>query len=370
MPEHREGRRGSRYVEHAYRERNIILLIVAVILVIGAIFGIRATGNARHALQNSYQSAGFKKARDTKSLIKERKPFSILLLGTDTGELGRTYKGRTDSLMLAVVNPKDKTTTLVSLPRDTIVAPIGYENQFPAKLNSAYEFGSAKTTMQTVQAWLNVPVDYYALVNMRGLEQVVNEIGGIKVTSPLTFKYNPDTAHEDPGNLYAFKQGSSDFTHTGKDNVKKTYHEMDGKAALAFSRMRYQDPEGDYGRQARQRLVLEALAKKVKSNPLKLANPDFLEAMSKSIKTDLKFNDMENIGGNYIAAAGNIKTGHLTGVTYNTSAGSAEYISNDVKQPITNRLRKELGLSPAKTGPVYAGNVNYEQTDKEELPTP
>ncbi len=367
-PDNRRG--GPKYIKRAYRGRNIMLVLVVILVVFAGIFGFRALGNAQKAVDKSYESAGFEKARNTDKLLKGRKPFSILLMGTDTGELGRKYKGRTDSMMLAVVNPKKQTTTLVSLPRDTIIAPVGYENQFPTKLNSAYELGSAETSMQTVQAWLNVPVDYYALVNMRGLEQVVNELGGIKVTSPLSFKYNPDTAHEDAGNLYEFKKGSSDFTHTGKDGKTKSYNKMDGAAALAFSRMRYQDPEGDYGRQARQRLVLEGIASKGLSNPVQLADQGFLSAISKSVKTDLSFDNIQQISGNYLPAGKNIKTDHLVGKAYNTQSGSAEYISNETKQGVTDNLRKELDLAPAETGPLYGGAVDMYTADQHALPVP
>ncbi|GEA95361.1 Transcriptional regulator [Weissella viridescens] len=362
--------RGPRYIKSAYRERNIVLAITLLIMAIGIGFGVHTLVNANRAMNQAYQPAHVKKERNGSKLLKQRKPFSILLMGTDTGEFGRNYKGRTDSLMLAVVNPQKKTTTLVSLPRDSIVAPVGYESEFPAKLNSAYEYGSAKTSIQTVQQWLNVPIDYYAIVNMRGLEQVVNELGGIQVASPLTFEFNPETAHSDPGNLYKFTKGSTHFTHTGKDDVTHSYDRMDGKAALAFSRMRYQDPQGDYGRQARQRLVIQGISKKALSNPLRLADADFISAVSQSVKTDLSSHDIEQISGNYLLAGKTIKTGHLTGQTYDTKRGSSEFISSEVKQSVTNQLRKALDLKPAETGPLYGGEVSETDLAQSGLPTP
>lgn len=363
--------RGPRMHPNAYRSRHILFGIVIFIISLVFFFGIRAFVNAQSAIDKAYEKTEMKKTRDVSALLKKGKPFSVLLLGTDTGELGRKYKGRTDSLMIATVNPKKETTTVISIPRDTIIAPVGYEDKFPLKMNAAYEVGSAKTSMETVQNWLNVPVDAYMLVNMGGLEKIVNELGGIKVKSPLTFKYNPDTAHEDKGNLYSFTKGESTFQHAGKDNIMKTYTEMDGAAALAFSRMRYQDPTGDYGRQERQRMVLQEIAKTAVANPIALTSKSTLAVVGESTKTDLTFNDIERIAGQYIGAAKNIKTDHFTGKEFNNlPSGSSEFIGPIEKQRITNILRAQLELPVADSGPLYGGEVTDAQINAYQLPLP
>ncbi|MBC6498310.1 LCP family protein [Weissella confusa] len=65
--------------------------------------------------------ADMKKSRDVSATIRDGKPFSVLLMGTDTGELGRNDKGRTDSLMIMTINPQKEETTIMSIPRDTLV---------------------------------------------------------------------------------------------------------------------------------------------------------------------------------------------------------------------------------------------------------
>ena len=336
--------------------RNAILFVIALlVLAAGVMFGI-AYSNTKNAIDSSFEGTGLTKTRNVSKVIKKGKPFSILLLGTDTGELDRNYKGRTDSLMLVTVNPKKEKVTIMSLPRDSVIAPIGYENQFPQKLNSAYEYGSAKTTIKTIQKWLNVPIDYYALVNMNGLEKVIDQLGGVKVKSPLTFGYNPYTAHNDGEIIYNFKKNSSTYT-LNKNGSKKTYSKMDGAAALAFSRMRYDDPQGDYGRQARQRLVLQAIVDKAKSNPTKLVNQKFLSTISDSTKTDLTFGDMLTVASKYLSAAKTIKTDNAQGTSVALTSGSSELITQSEKQRVTNTLRSSLGLKHKKTGTLYGGNV-------------
>ncbi len=339
------------------RIRGAILFVIAVIvLIVGMLFGV-AYNKTKNAIDGSYQETGLTKERNVSKVIKQGKPFSILLLGTDTGELDRKYKGRTDSLMLVTVNPDKEKVTIMSLPRDSVIAPVGYEEEFPKKLNSAYEYGSAKTTIQTIQKWLNVPIDYYALVNMGGLEKVIDQMNGIKVKSPLTFGYNPYTAHNDGDYIYNFTKGSSTFTLNAKGQTK-TYKKMDGQAALAFSRMRYDDPQGDYGRQKRQRMVLQTIVDDAKSNPTKLINQKFLNTLSDSTQTDLTFGDMLTVASRYLSAAKTIKQDNAQGTEVNLTSGSSELISQDEKQRVTNVLRKSLGLKHKKTGTLYGGKVS------------
>ena len=247
-----------------HKLRNLIFISIAVIVFAIGGFAWLTIHNTKGVIDKSYAGAGLTKSRDVSKVIKSGRPISVLLYGTDTGELGRTYRGRTDSMMLLIINPKTEKTTLISLPRDAMVAIVGYENTFPQKLNAAYAFGSTATSIKTVESFLNIPIDYYALVNMGGLATMVDQVGGITVKSPLDFTYSQETAHNYGPNLYRFHKDSPKYEHSDDNGV--TWSEsktvMNGDAALAFSRMRYGDPTGDYGRQQRQRLVLEGLIKK------------------------------------------------------------------------------------------------------------
>lgn len=223
---------------HHHRRKRLGLKIlwsfIGLLVILALIFAGVAWRNVHVATNNMYSESGAKTYRNADKVLKQGKPINILLLGTDTGALGRDYKGRTDTIMMMTLNPQKKTTTIVSLPRDMKVNLPGYAEYSPAKINAAYTYGGVKETINTVQKYFNVPIDYYVMVNMGGLEKAINQVGGVSVTSPLTFDYEG----------YSFKKG-------------KTYH-MDGAQALAFSRMRYDDPQGDYGRQERQRLVITA----------------------------------------------------------------------------------------------------------------
>ena len=118
-------------------------VIVIVVAIIGGFYAYRKYTNAKQAANAIYSSTQVTKARNVSDALKKKRPISILLMGTDTGALGRDFKGRTDTMILCVLNPEDKKMTLVSLPRDTEVAVYGYEDYFPSKINSAYEYGGS-----------------------------------------------------------------------------------------------------------------------------------------------------------------------------------------------------------------------------------
>ncbi|ADG40477.1 MULTISPECIES: LCP family protein [Leuconostoc] len=358
--------RSKRYQSPNHKLRNTIFFIIAIVTIIGSFFVWRTINNTKGVIDKSYAGAGLTKSRNVSNIIKSGRPISVLLYGTDTGELGRTYRGRTDSMMLLLINPKTKKTTMISLPRDAMVSIVGYEDTFPQKLNAAYAYGSTATSIKTVEAFLNIPIDYYALVNMGGLANMVDQVGGISVDSPIDFTYSQETAHDYGPNLYRFHKNSNKYEHSDDNgqtwSASKT--RMNGDAALAFSRMRYDDPDGDYGRQKRQRIVLEGLIKKSASVST-LLNEKFMSTISKNVRTDLTFGDLTTLASKYIDAKNNIVTEHMQGIgtSYPDSEGnnvSYEVIPQKEKQRTTNLARKALGLKSKKTGLPYGGKIPTE----------
>ncbi|MDR0899914.1 MAG: LCP family protein [Lactobacillaceae bacterium] len=347
--------------------RNIVLVTFGSLLSIALVFLAVAYANTANALQGSHTNYNAKKARDVNSVLNDGRPISILLLGTDTGEIGRDYTGRTDTIILMTMNPKKKTTTMVSFPRDAIVSIPGNKDIFPQKINAAYEYsldggfdnnGSPETTIKLIQDWLNVPIDYYALVNMNALVTLINQIGGVSVVSPLTFDFDPDDEGSTAGQkIYHFTEGSSKFSITTPEGTTE-YDKMNGDDALAFARMRKTDPLGDYGRQIRQRLILTAIAKHPTELISQALNEKFLKSMAKNLKTDLTFDDMTAIASKYLNAVKHIKS--TGGETYNTVeyAGlSWQLVGKTQKQEITDMVRKNLGLKKAKTGTDFGGEL-------------
>lgn len=244
--------------------------------------------SAKDTLDKTYNGSNVTKSRDVSSVLKDKRPISILLLGTDTGDLGRDDTGRTDTIIVATLNPETKTTTLTSIPRDTKVRVPDSINSYD-KVNSAYTIGGVSTAIETIQDTLDIPIDYYVLVNMRGLTQIVDAVGGITIKPLLTFKY------EDA------------------DVTKGKTVTMNGKQALAYSRMRYDDPEGDYGRQKRQKQVIEAIVNKSLSVSAVSNYQKLLKSIGSNMQTDLTYGDMITIATSYKDAGQTIESNVLQG---------------------------------------------------------
>lgn len=274
-----------------------ILGIAITLIVIGggvAAFVLHNTNSKIHSMDSSLS-----KASDTKT--SAGKPVSYLLLGTDTGALGRTEKGRTDTMMVMTANPNTKTTTIISLQRDTKITIDGVTE----KLNAAYALGDAKQAMTTVEQLLDIKLDGYLLVNMKGLEQLVDAVGGVTVKSPLTFSYEG----------YSFTE-NQDVT-------------MNGTEALAFSRMRYDDPRGDYGRQIRQQLVIEAVMNKLKADPKSAMNNDFLDTVSDNVRSNISLTSMRNLVTKYRDAGSTTNRDQMTGTGVMIDGVSYQEMSQD-----------------------------------------
>jgi len=283
-----------------------ILGIALILIVIGggvAAFALHNTTSKIHSMDRTLS-----KSSDTKT--KSGKSVAYLLLGTDTGALGRDYKGRTDTMMVMVVNPTSKTTTMISIERDTKIQIDGVD----AKLNAAYAYGNSEAAVNAVDKLLNITLDGYLLVNMNGLKQLVNAVGGIDVKSPLTFDYEG----------YSFTEG-------------QTYH-MDGAEALQFSRMRYDDPQGDYGRQIRQQLVIESVINKLKDDPSSVLSNDFLNAVSDNVRSNISLTSLRNLATKYRDSAQTINRDQMTGTGVMIDGVSYQEMSQDETTRVHNEI--------------------------------
>lgn len=268
-----------------------VLLVIVLIFASFILYGymrLRKTSSTIHTDLSDEEFVQEKHpSRDRGKLkLNGKEPFSILLMGIDKEGEGLD-RGRSDTMMVMAVNPTNKKTTLVSIPRDTRTEIIG--KGFDDKINHAHAFGGAGMSLNTVQNLLDIPVDFFVSVNMNGIQQIVDAVGGISVTPTLSFNQSG----------YSFVEGQPTT--------------VDGEAALAYSRMRKEDPEGDFGRQERQREVVLAILKKGASFDSILNFESVLTSMENNLQTNLEFNDMASIFLNYSSSLSNINQIQMTG---------------------------------------------------------
>lgn len=177
-------------------------------------------------------------------------PFYMLLIGIDkseqreaTNEYGGAY--RTDSMILARIDPKEKEVTLISIPRDTQVTIGSHGTQ---KINAAYAFGGPSGAIDAVSKLAGVPINHYAEIDFDGFKAVVDALGGIKVNVPMEINDDMAGGHVDAGE-----------------------QTLNGEQALILCRSRHNydnvgDGDGDSIRAANQRMVISTIMKQLMSS--------------------------------------------------------------------------------------------------------
>lgn len=317
----------------------IIGLLVLLNLVVGGItyYAVQVTADASKmvdSIRQTVKRTSLKRESGEKPNINDAEPFSILLAGVDTGDLGRSDQGRSDSMMVVTINPKQKKSTIVSLDRDILAKIVGYGTN--DKLNHAYAFGGVEMSMDTIETLLDIPLDHYVSINMRGLKDLIDAVGGIEVNNKI------------------------DFTLDGI-HVKKGKQTLNGEEGLAYARMRYEDPEGDVGRQRRQREVVTKILRKAMSIDGVGNYRKILKAVEKNMVTDLSWDDMMDIGTNYLSAFDTIKQKQLVGKSQMIDDVYYQILGTNELLSIQNTLKKQLGQATAETLP------NLEEDDADSL---
>ncbi|MFC0475553.1 LytR family transcriptional regulator [Robertmurraya beringensis] len=252
--------------------------------------------------------------RDEEVVLEKKVPFSILMLGVDEREGDR---GRSDTMIVLTVNPNLNSVKMLSIPRDTRTEIIG--NGTTDKINHAYAFGGVEMSLDTVENLLDIPIDYYMQINMEGFSDIVDTVGGVTVQNDLDFTY--------------------EGVHFPEGEVT-----LNGERALKYSRMRYEDPRGDFGRQQRQRQIIQAVIKKGASLSSLTKYDEVFEALGNNVKTNLVFSEMVDIQKNYKEAAKNMEQLTVSGT--GTKIDSIYYLvlSDEEKQRIQTELKNHLEL--------------------------
>lgn len=208
-------------------------------------------------------------------------PFTIYFSGNDSfGDIQET--GRTDSNMLVTVNPKTHRILMTSIPRDYYVpvacaedAADGCPDGQKDKLTHTGLYG-VQTTINTIEDFMDVDINYYVRVNFSSLTNIVDAIGGVDVTV---------------GKGLAVDQFYTDDTIGG---VVEGENHLDGQKALAYARERYAYEDGDLQRVKNQQQVLKAIIKKVKSPSMLLKYASLIDAIGSAIETNMPSSSITN----------------------------------------------------------------------------
>ncbi|MCP3808011.1 LCP family protein [Paenibacillus sp. Lou8.1] len=193
---------------------------------------------------------------------------NILLLGGDSrGE----DSGRSDSVMVASIDPVTKKATLMSILRDTYVNIPGHGQ---SRLNAAFSYGGPDLTRQTVSDLLGIPIQYYVYTDFNGFIALVDSVDGIDLDVEKDMHYT-----------------SKADKHQFDIDLKKGMQHMDGKTALQYVRFRH-DATSDFTRTERQRKFITELGGKIQSTSSLIKLPSILNSISPYIETNLSTTEM------------------------------------------------------------------------------
>ena len=344
--------------------KKIIGMFLGFVLV--TVIGVGAYAFTIYQQSTQTLAKTYKKIGEETKVIETTEPLTILLMGVDTGNVERTDKwvGNSDSMILVTVNPKTKKVVMMSLERDILTKiqqPDG--SVMEAKLNAAYATGGAELAISTIQKMMNIHIDRYVMVNMHGLQEMVDAVGGITVNNTLGFPIS--IQDQEPFNTISIGVGEQ---------------KLNGEEALVYSRMRYQDPEGDYGRQKRQREVIQNIVEKILSVNSVSHYQEILKALSDNMQTNIEIttSTIPQLMG-YQDSFKNIESQQLRGEDAMLQGGSYQIVTTAHILEMQNILRRSLGqpeVTKLETNAVLYENINgniqqttdYIQDQEQEVP--
>ena len=243
---------------------------------------------------------------------------TYLLAGSDSRADGAVQDGfegseRADSIMLVNVAPNGQAVAL-SIPRDTYaeIPGVGWD-----KINASYAYGGPQLLVETVEKLTGLTVDHFVQIGMGAVPDMVDAVGGVELC------YDHDANDEYSGL-----------------NWTAGCHTVDGTTALQFSRMRYQDPEGDIGRTKRQRQVISKVVSSAAS-PATLINPARTLKVERAGSKSFTVDEDSSIFtvGSLVLALRSASSEELMGVPpiesldYTTSAGASAVLLRDETAP-------------------------------------
>lgn len=285
---------------HKKIKRKRILETIFSIVILLAIFAGGATGYYGSKLVSFLDGISSDTADPTDpdtlqvtKRIEDLEPFSALILGTDVEDGGTS---RSDTIIVATVNPKEESLKMVSLPRDTVVT---LPNGVTEKMNAIYAVGGPILTREMIGEYLDIPIEFYATMDFKGLVELVDAVDGITVDSDLAFTVSNFV---NPSNRIEIKEG---------------VQTLDGAGALGYARMRKEDPRGDFGRQDRQQeVIIEVLNELVSFNSITNIT-NILSSIQPYLQTNATSGQMLGIAGNYSSALNDVEQLQLEGLARN-----------------------------------------------------
>lgn len=312
----------NRYIKY------ILVLIVVFVLsgMVGAFFA-----NALVDNKPDYDD-------DKKGMLVAKDKATVMIMGVDERE---DDVGRSDTLMIATLDPEKNQAAILSVPRDTRVKIRGYGFD---KINAAYAYGGRKLTQETIENLLNTHIDHYIKINVHGFTKIIDALGGIDIDVEKRMYY--EDPWDDDGGLYI--------------DLQPGMQHMDGKTAITY--VRYRDEEGDIGRIKRQQNFMKAVMDKLVSPTIIPKLPSIVSAVSDSVETDMSVSEL-------LSFLGTLQEAKDNGLKSDMVPGKPVYIEgvsywipdiSKTRQILANTLG--IKIDNTITTSIHEDNMEYQES--------
>ncbi|MBR1876246.1 MAG: LCP family protein [Lachnospiraceae bacterium] len=341
---------GRRRKKGKRKQQRIVLFTVEIIVFIGLIVALfvalkwdkvdKETLEESEIYYNAELISAMEEAGEDSTEWKKMSGFkNIALFGVDAGET------RTDSIIIASLNQENGNIKLCSVYRDTY---LNLGNDTYNKANSAYAYGGPEQAIKMLNMNLDMTISDYITVNFQGLEDVINDLGGIEIDVQdveIDFLNDYQTS---------IVQGLGGGKPTGETVIPVTtpgLQGLNGLQATAYCRIRYTRGD-DFRRTERQRAVLQQIALKAKAADVATLNKIIDDVLPK-VKTSLKASEFAE----YAAQAASLNVVDTSGfpfdrVTGNMGKAGSSVVADDLKSNVTKLhqfLFDEEGYVPTGT---------------------
>jgi LCP family protein required for cell wall assembly len=265
-----------------------------------------------------------KEGEEKENVMSPPHKLNIMLLGVDERPK-EDDPGRSDTLLVMMVDARTREISILSVPRDTRVwvKDLGWD-----KINHAYAVGGVSASKQATEEFLGIRVDYYAKVDLASFGRIVDALGGLNLDVEKRMQYVDSWDH------YVI-------------DLKPGVQRLDGRAALQY--VRYRDEEGDIGRVRRQQKFLKAMLAEMTTATLILKLPDIIREVIASLDTDLPIPLM-------LAIANQLKKDLSVEIKTNIVEGLPYYI-NDISYWVPDVMKTRHKVSEMQ-GFAFSGNIH------------
>ena len=311
----------------SYWKYFIVLIFVFVLSGIGGAFFANALIDNKPEYTEAVQDG----------LLVTKDKATVMIMGVDKRN---DDVGRSDTLMVATLDPDKNQAALLSIPRDTRVKIKGHGYD---KINAAYAYGDRKLSQQTVEGLLGIKIDHYIVIDIHGFTKIIDALGGVDIDVEKRMYY--EDPWDDDGGLYI--------------DLQPGMQHMDGKTAVTY--VRYRDEEGDIGRIRRQQKFMKAVMDKLVSPAIIPRLPSMVSAMYDAVETDMSISELLSFMGTLQEAKDN-------GLKSEMLPGKPVYI-DDISYwiPDISKTRQILASTlGVKMNSTITNSIEYDAQEYEE----